>query len=182
MTTREITDADVRTAWERLRVQCRASGYFLNPDEAFTLDLVRSLLINEQRYGYQACPCRLASGNADDDRDIVCPCDYRDPDIGEHGACYCALYVSEAAAKGERRITSVPDRRSAIGVQHPLHEQSSRSLPPQRFAPPTVPEGGQSFPYPVWRCRVCGYLCAREEPPEVCPICKVKKDRFERFA
>jgi rubrerythrin len=34
---------------------------------------------------------------------------------------------------------------------------------------------------PVWRCKVCGYLCARDEPPEICPICKVKKDRFERF-
>jgi rubrerythrin len=27
-----------------------------------------------------------------------------------------------------------------------------------------------------------GYLCARENPPEICPICKVKKDRFEKFA
>jgi rubrerythrin len=34
---------------------------------------------------------------------------------------------------------------------------------------------------PVWRCRVCGYLCARDEPPEVCPICKASRDRFERF-
>jgi rubrerythrin len=33
----------------------------------------------------------------------------------------------------------------------------------------------------VWRCRVCGYLCARTEPPEVCPICKVGKERFELF-
>jgi ferredoxin-thioredoxin reductase catalytic chain len=35
---------------------------------------------------------------------------------------------------------------------------------------------------PVWRCKVCGYLCARDEPPDLCPICKVKKERFERFA
>jgi ferredoxin-thioredoxin reductase catalytic chain len=28
---------------------------------------------------------------------------------------------------------------------------------------------------------VCGYLCAREEPPGTCPICKAEKDRFERF-
>jgi ferredoxin-thioredoxin reductase catalytic chain len=28
---------------------------------------------------------------------------------------------------------------------------------------------------------VCGYLCARNEPPEICPVCKAKKDRFERF-
>jgi ABC-type ATPase with predicted acetyltransferase domain len=27
-----------------------------------------------------------------------------------------------------------------------------------------------NLPYPVWRCKVCGYLCARDGPPEVCPI------------
>jgi len=42
-------------------------------------------------------------------------------------------------------------------------------------------KGGFALSYPVWRCKVCGYICAREEPPEICPICKVKKDRFERF-
>jgi rubrerythrin len=38
-----------------------------------------------------------------------------------------------------------------------------------------------NLPYPVYRCKVCGYLCARDEPPEICPICKAKKERFERF-
>jgi rubrerythrin len=38
-----------------------------------------------------------------------------------------------------------------------------------------------SLPLPVWRCKVCGYLCAREQPPGICPVCKAKKDRFERF-
>jgi len=38
-----------------------------------------------------------------------------------------------------------------------------------------------TLPFPIWRCVVCGYLCAREGPPEICPICKAKKDRFERF-
>jgi rubrerythrin len=41
--------------------------------------------------------------------------------------------------------------------------------------------GGPLSELPVWRCKVCGYLCAREGPPDVCPICKVTKDRFERF-
>lgn len=36
--------------------------------------------------------------------------------------------------------------------------------------------------YPVWRCNVCGYLCARDEAPDICPICGVDKDRFSRFA
>ena len=34
---------------------------------------------------------------------------------------------------------------------------------------------------PVWRCRVCGYLAARENAPRVCPICKASQDRFESF-
>ena len=34
---------------------------------------------------------------------------------------------------------------------------------------------------PIWRCVVCGYLAARETPPPICPICKAKADRFERF-
>lgn len=33
----------------------------------------------------------------------------------------------------------------------------------------------------VWRCQVCGYLCARGSPPEVCPICRAERDRLERF-
>jgi len=42
-------------------------------------------------------------------------------------------------------------------------------------------EMSNSLSKPVWRCNVCGYLCARDAPPEVCPICKVSGDRFERF-
>ncbi len=34
---------------------------------------------------------------------------------------------------------------------------------------------------PVWRCKVCGYLAAREKPPRECPICKASADRFEPF-
>jgi ferredoxin-thioredoxin reductase catalytic chain len=39
----------------------------------------------------------------------------------------------------------------------------------------------EGLAYPVWRCKVCGYLCAREAPPDTCPICKAKKERFEQF-
>jgi len=38
-----------------------------------------------------------------------------------------------------------------------------------------------SLSKPVWRCKVCGYLCGRDEPPDICPICKAKKERFELF-
>jgi ferredoxin-thioredoxin reductase catalytic chain len=50
--------------------------------------LVKGLLVNEKRYGYQACPCRLAAGRREEDQDIVCPCDYRDADVVESDSCY----------------------------------------------------------------------------------------------
>jgi len=154
--------------YKRLDRDAEAGGYHLNPDVEFTKKLVKGLLANERRYSYQSCPCRLASGKRDEDLDIICPCDYRDPDLNEYGACYCALYVSEAVLKGEKKVESIPERRP------PLEERKKESTRP---LPTSVP----ALPLPVWRCKVCGYLCARDEPPEVCPVCKAKKDRFERF-
>ncbi len=164
-------DADpdeIELLYLRLLSEATASGYLLNPDEAFARDLVGGLIANRKRYGYQSCPCRLASGDPASDRDIVCPCDYRDADLGEYGACYCALYVSPAANERREKIGPVPERRPQAG-------QADGGLKAGSSQPETP------LPYPVWRCRVCGYLCAREEPPGICPICKAEKDRFERF-
>ncbi|NIV37850.1 MAG: ferredoxin:glutaredoxin reductase, partial [Anaerolineae bacterium] len=72
---------------------------------------VEGLLINEERYGYWACPCRLADGDKQKDLDIICPCDYRDPDLLDWRACYCALYVSDEVLRGERELQPVPERR-----------------------------------------------------------------------
>ena len=104
-------DEAVEKACERLQRFSERKGTFLNPDTAFTKKLVRGLLANQQRYGYWACPCRLASGNREEDRDIICPCDYMKPDVLEFGACFCALYVSEAVFRGERKAETVPERR-----------------------------------------------------------------------
>lgn len=159
----------IERAYARLAREAAEGGYLLNPDRAFVNDLVEGLLSNEDRYGYPSCPCRLASGDRGDDLDIVCPCDYRDPDLAEYGACYCALYVSPEVAEGRKKVSSIPERR-------PVRREDRRASAPSGGAAPAG-----KLPYPVWRCRVCGYLCAREQPPEVCPVCKAKKDRFERF-
>jgi len=164
-----ISSKRVNALSERLDREAEASGYHLNPDREFTLELAEGLLMNEERYGYWACPCRLATGDKEEDLDIICPCDYRDSDLTEWGACYCALYVSDEILRGERQVQPIPERRPFEGQRH--QEQPSRA--------PAGP--GEELSLPVWRCRVCGYLCGRETPPGVCPICKAKRERFERF-
>ena len=84
----DITAGAINGLYRKLFTEAEKSGYHLNPDEDFTKVLVRSLLINENRYGYWACPCRLAAGAKADDLDIICPCDYRDADVLEYGTCF----------------------------------------------------------------------------------------------
>ena len=83
-----VPDEEVDRLYERLDREAEEGGYHLNPDAAFTKDLVRGILVNDKRYGYWSCPCRLASGDEQEDLDIICPCDYRDADLEEYGACY----------------------------------------------------------------------------------------------
>ncbi len=67
----------------RAESDARSRGYFLHPDPDFLRDLLEGLKTNEELYSYSTCPCRLASGKFEFDRDIICPCDYRDPDVEE---------------------------------------------------------------------------------------------------
>ena len=161
----------IEDLYRELHQQAEDSGYHLNPDREFTEELLRSLIINRGRYGYMACPCRLADGNRERDLDIICPCDYRDPDLFDFGTCYCALYVSTEIAEGKGEAGPIPERRP------PVEERGREADSGTRGQGDTK----KGLPYPVYRCTVCGYLCARQEPPGSCPICKADRDRFERF-
>jgi len=164
--TERATPEEVEELFKQLQVEATAGGYHLNPDDEFTRDLIGALLTNTRRYGYQSCPCRLADGAREKDLDIICPCNYRDPDLAEFGSCYCALYVSRDIANGKGEAGPIPERRPGKDTRD--KRQGTREIK-------------KELEYSVWRCPVCGYLCAREHPPENCPICKADKDRFQRF-
>ncbi|PVX26700.1 MAG: ferredoxin:glutaredoxin reductase, partial [Candidatus Bathyarchaeum sp.] len=98
-------------ARKRAETDAKANGYYLTPDPELLQDLLEGLQKNEERYGYPSCPCRLASGNLEIDKDIICPCDYRDPDINDYDQCYCGLYVTKNVHTGKTAITPIPERR-----------------------------------------------------------------------
>jgi ferredoxin-thioredoxin reductase catalytic subunit len=83
-----ISQGDIDQLYARLKKEAEAYGYHLNPDVEFAQELVKGILDNQKRYGYWNCPCRLASGNQEEDLDIICPCDYRDQDVTEYGTCF----------------------------------------------------------------------------------------------
>jgi len=102
---------DAKELYERLKKVQEAKGYYFNRDKDRVLELLEGLLANKQRYGYMACPCRLASGDREADKDIFCPCVYREPDVQEYGSCYCNLYVSKAWNEGTIPQAYIPERR-----------------------------------------------------------------------
>jgi ferredoxin-thioredoxin reductase catalytic subunit len=163
-------DERVQKRLEALKRDAAAGGYKLNPDEGFVADLADGLVINNDRYGLEICPCRLIEGLPEENLDIVCPCVYRDDDLADHGACFCALYVTEGIPTKQ-----VPERRP------PREERQAAKAQRDAAAHEAAGAFTAALKYPVFRCTVCGYLCANINPPRVCPVCKAKAERFERF-
>jgi len=166
-----ITEAAIEAAYAAYKSDAEKNGYRLNPDEEFVKNLIRGLLKNEQRYGYRACPCRLAYGiKEQDSRCGLSPAITGIVDLEEHGACYCALYVNEAIASVSRRSHRSPKRRP------PRSEAYEGRSGQGRFndrAPGLSPAG-----LALQGLRVS---LRTEQPPGICPICKATKERFERF-
>jgi ferredoxin-thioredoxin reductase catalytic subunit len=97
--------------YEQLKKVQEPKGYYFNKDKKLVFELLEALLTNKERYGYMACPCRLASGDRDHDKDIFCPCVYRAPDVEEFGSCYCSLYVSADWNDDKIEKQYIPERR-----------------------------------------------------------------------
>lgn len=107
--------SEVKQLKNTLKELQEKQGYLFNNNEEQVDALLQALLTNKERYGYMSCPCRLASGDRDKDRDIICPCTYRKPDVEEYGSCYCGLYVSQAWNDNEIPRRRVPERRPPVG-------------------------------------------------------------------
>jgi ferredoxin-thioredoxin reductase catalytic chain len=97
--------------YEILKKAQESKGYYFNKDQQKVNALLEGLLVNKERYGYMCCPCRLAAEDRDWDRDITCPCAYREQDVAEYGSCYCNLYVSPAWNEDKIPHPYVPERR-----------------------------------------------------------------------
>ncbi len=167
---------------KRAETDAKTYGYYLTPQPELLQMFLEGLKTNEERYGYPVCPCRLGTGNLDLDRDIICPCDYRDPDVAQYGACYCRLYVNKVVYESQN-LPEVPERRPpekqqrAYGV--PIAKQHVE-VTQKKATPPTQPQTQKppEIKKKLWYCKQCGYVVYREDPPYICPICKANREMF----
>jgi len=163
---------------QRTESDAKTYGYFLNPDPEFLQNLLEGLRENEERYGYPSCPCRLSSGKLEIDRDIICPCDYRDPDVAEFGTCYCGLYVRKDVYEGKIPVPPVPERRPLEKQTRSYAFSSQPSAERKTETIAAVAKPPSEIKKKLWYCRQCGYVVFREDPPYICPVCKAKREMF----
>ena len=71
----------------------KQSGIKLNPDKKIVRAICLGLLANEQKHGARYCPCRIVTGDKEEDRKIICPCVYHKDEIEKMGHCHCRLFV-----------------------------------------------------------------------------------------
>ncbi len=161
---------------EYVEKDAEENDYYLCPDDDLLEDLIEGLVENEKRYGYPSCPCREASGTKTYDSDITCPCEYRDADVEEFGMCYCGLFVSKEVNEDPSKLGPIPERRPDEVIKAAEEAKGKGYDKKVVSEAPSVEEDIE-----VWRCTVCGYLAARDTPPPVCPICKAKAEKFEKF-
>jgi ferredoxin-thioredoxin reductase catalytic subunit len=166
---------------QRAESDAKTYGYYLNPDPKFLQDLLEGLKSNEERFGYPACPCRLASGKLEIDRDIICPCDYRDPDVAEFGTCYCALYVRKDVSEGKIPVQPVPERRP-LEKQTRAYSVNPDTQPEKKTEIASAAKQPLKIKKKLWYCKQCGYVVYREDPPYICPICKAKREMFAEIS
>jgi len=69
------------------------NGYKLNPDRETAERLIKGLLENEKKYGFRYCPCRTISGNSEENKLKICPCQFMGKEIKEQGHCLCGLFI-----------------------------------------------------------------------------------------
>ena len=166
---------------DSMKKNAKDNGYSLCPDTQLFDDLIDGLATNTTRYGYGSCPCRVASGVKKHDVDIICPCEYRDADVDEFGMCYCGLFVNDEIKNNPSQMGPIPERRPREVLDAALAAAGTKQISSEEKTIHTI-SANRAQTIKVWRCTVCGYLCAREIPPPICPICKAKAERFEQFA
>jgi ferredoxin-thioredoxin reductase catalytic chain len=165
---------------KRAEADAKTYGYYLVPQQELLQMFLEGLKTNEERYGYPVCPCRLGTGNLDLDRDIICPCDYRDPDVAQYGSCYCRLYVNKAVYESQN-LPEVPERRPIEKQQRAYGSKSEKKpveVTTEKATPPQQPQKSAEVKKKLWYCKQCGYVVYREDPPYICPICKAKREMF----
>ncbi|MBU0531114.1 hypothetical protein KJ910_01270 [Patescibacteria group bacterium] len=72
------------------------ADFQLNPDREKVAMLARGVLDNEANHGLKYCPCRMTTGERQEDNKLVCPCNFKNQKLWkDNGECWCSLFIKK---------------------------------------------------------------------------------------
>jgi ferredoxin-thioredoxin reductase catalytic subunit len=95
----EPVTRDQQAAWraeiaERVARHAKASGLRLNPNAKAFEALLDGLVRRKVRFGDYYCPCRVVTGDPNQDAANVCPCQSHGAEVAATGHCHCGLFFA----------------------------------------------------------------------------------------
>jgi len=84
---------EIKKLKESMKSHAEKEGIKLNPNENIVNVIFNGLLKNKEKKGSMFCPCRIPTGDEEEDKKIVCPCVYHLEEIKKDGHCKCNLFV-----------------------------------------------------------------------------------------
>ncbi|MFH1431562.1 MAG: ferredoxin-thioredoxin reductase catalytic domain-containing protein [Nanoarchaeota archaeon] len=67
----------------------------LNPDKKIRAFVLAGLAKRKIKFGEYYCPCRVVSGNKEEDKKKICPCFWHLDEIKKDGHCLCKLFFKK---------------------------------------------------------------------------------------
>ncbi len=98
----DTIEEDIR-AWAA--EYAKEHGLNINPDDKRLNAVIKGLARNMRKHGARYCPCRIRSGDVEEDKKIICPCIYHGKELEETGACHCQLFFTKT--QGQKQENQV---------------------------------------------------------------------------
>jgi ferredoxin-thioredoxin reductase catalytic subunit len=89
----EPTQEQIEDLKKEYELYATKHGLKLNPDKDLVEKILRALLMREQKLGHRYCPCRIVTGDAEEDKKIICPCAHTLEEVEQKGECLCRLFI-----------------------------------------------------------------------------------------
>ncbi len=80
---------------KRLELYLEGKDFAFNPDAETVNGILAAMTKRRERFGDDYCPCRRVTGDAEKDREIVCPCAFHLEELERDGRCHCHLFVKK---------------------------------------------------------------------------------------
>lgn len=92
-TLKENKNENIEEVIKNYEEYAEKNGFKLNPNQEVVKRLIKGILENEKKFGQKYCPCRRITGNPEEDKPKICPCQWNREEIERDGHCFCGLFV-----------------------------------------------------------------------------------------